>query len=146
MITNQCIFMNMINLKKRWYQNPAHILNPKIWFFFKLKCVCVTKTQCIFSIKKLENIFNSMNAFLISLVISFLGSQFKILRMSWYKSMKLFWDNLVLVINKYLWSLNHSFPGSDSISNEQVLSGTSKYNSSHNWISIFIWIVYLFLY
>ena len=52
--------------------------------------------------------------------------------MSWYKSMKPFQDNLELVINKYLCSLNDSFPGIDSISNKQVLSGMGKYNYSNN--------------
>ena len=44
---------------------------------------------------------NSMNIFLLSLVISCVGSRFKILRMYWYKCMKTFRDSLELVINKY---------------------------------------------
>ena len=56
--------------------------------------------------------------------------------------MKPFRGNLVLVINKYLCILHISFPGIDSISNEQVLSGMSKYNSYHNCNYIFDWIGY----
>ena len=82
--------------------------------------------------KYLENILNSMKSFLLSLEISFMGSQFKILRMSWYKSMKQFRDNLELVIKIYLCSLYYPFPGIDYVANEQVLSGMSKYNSYHN--------------
>ena len=37
-----------------------------------------------------ENMLNSMNVFPLSLEMSFLGSQFKIMRMSWYNSMKPF--------------------------------------------------------
>ena len=51
-------------------------------------------------------------------------------------SMKHFRDNLVLVIKKYWYSLYYSFPGIDSISNEQLLNGIMKYNSSGNYISI----------
>ena len=53
---------------------------------------------------------NSMTPFLLSLVIYFVGSWFKILRMSWYKFMTPFWDNLQLVINKYLFCWHDSFP------------------------------------
>ena len=56
-----------------------------------------------------------MNAFLLSLVMYFLGSQFKILRMSWYDSMKAFQDNIVLVMNNYLCSLYVSLPGIYSV-------------------------------
>ena len=50
--------------------------------------------------------------------------------------MKPFRDNFVLVIKKYLCILYYSFPGIDSISNEQLLNGIMKYNSSDNYISI----------
>ena len=46
--------------------------------------------------------FNLMNLFLVSLVISFVGSRFKLLRMSWYKYMTPFRDHLHLVIKKYV--------------------------------------------
>ena len=65
--------------------------------------------------------------------------------MSWNKSMKPFRDNLELVTKKYLCSFYDSFPGIDSISNEQVLSGMSKYNYSYNYNSIsFELAIYLF--
>ena len=88
-------------------------------------------------LKYLKYTLNSMNEFLLLLVISFLRSRLKILRMSCYKSMKTFQDNLELVINKYLCSLHDLFPGIDSISNKQVLSGMIKYNYYHNYISTF---------
>ena len=47
-----------------------------------------------------------------------------------------FQDELVLVMEKYVCSLHDSFPGIDSISNEQLLNGIMKYNSSDNYISI----------
>ena len=50
----------------------------------------------------LKYTLNSMNNFLISLVISFLGSGFNFLRKSWYASIKSFQDNLDLVIKKYI--------------------------------------------
>ena len=56
--------------------------------------------------------------------------------------MKPFWDNLVLDMKKYLCSFNDSLPNIDSISNEQVLSGTSKYNYYHNQNLIYIWMGY----
>ena len=49
-------------------------------------------------------------------------------------NMKPFRDNFGLVIKKYLCSLHDSFPVMESISNEQALSGMSKYNSSYNYI------------
>ena len=79
--------------------------------------------------KDLKLTLKSMNAFIISLVIYFMGSRFKILRMSWYKSMKPFQDNLELVMKKYLFSWHDSFPGVDTFSNDQVLSSMSKYIS-----------------
>ena len=86
-----------------------------------------------------------MNAFLLSLVISFMGSRFKILRMSWYKSMKPFQGYFELVINECLYSLHDSFPGIDSISKKQVLSVIIKYNYSHNYISFFFEFAIYFL-
>ena len=75
--------------------------------FLLIWSICVTKTQCKSSIEIFGNILNSTNAFILSLVIYFLGSQFEIVRMSWYKSMKTFWDNIELVIKKCFWSLHY---------------------------------------
>ena len=61
---------------------------------------------------------NSMTIFILSLVIYFVGSWFKLLRMSWYKCMKPFRDNLQLAINKYLCPFHDSFPGIEYKSNE----------------------------
>ena len=40
--------------------------------------------------KYLQRTLNLMNAFLLSLLMSYVGSRFKLLRMSWYRSMKQF--------------------------------------------------------
>ena len=69
---------------------------------------------------------NSMNPFILPLVTAFVGPLFKILRISWYKCITPFLDNLQLVMCKYLFHLHDSFPGINYISNKQVLSGTSK--------------------
>ena len=79
--------------------------------------------------KYLKHTLNSMNDFLLSLVTSFLGWRFKIFRMSWYTSMKPFWNKLESFMKKYLCSWNGSFLGVDSSSNCQILNGTSKYIS-----------------
>ena len=50
--------------------------------------------------------------------------------------MKPFWDNLELVINKYLSTFYSSFLSIEYISNKQVLSGKIIYNSSYNYIPI----------
>ena len=68
-----------------------------------------------------------MTPFLVSLVISFMGYRFKILRMSWYKCMTPFRDHLHLVMKKYLCPFNNSFPGIENKSNEEPLSGMSNY-------------------
>ena len=46
--------------------------------------------------------------------------------------MKPFQTNLELVIKKYLCSWNDSFPGVESSSNDQMLSGTINYISFYN--------------
>ena len=51
-------------------------------------------------IKYLQQTLNSINAFSMSLVMSNVGSRFKLLRMSWYRSMKTFRTNLKLVVKK----------------------------------------------
>ena len=52
--------------------------------------------------------------------------------------MKPFWDNLELVLKKYLHNLNDSFPGIDYYQNKEILSGAIKYNSSHDYIFLFL--------
>ena len=71
--------------------------------------------------------FNLMTPFLVSLVVSFVWSRFKLLRMSWYKCMTPFQYQLHSVIMKYLCTFHYSFPGIYNISNEILLSGMSKY-------------------
>ena len=73
--------------------------------------------------------FNLINTFILSLIISFVASRFKLLSMSWYKCMTPFRYHLHLVINKYLCPYNDSFPGIDSKSNEDMLSVLIKYTS-----------------
>ena len=96
----------------------------------------LTKPSADGQYKYLKFTLNSMDPFLLLLVIYCLGSPFKILKTSWYTSMKPFWDNLDRVIKKYLCSLHDSFPGVDSYSNIQVLCGMSRYISSYNYILI----------
>ena len=76
--------------------------------------------------KYLQQTLNSINAFLLSQVISYVVSNFKLLRMSWYKIMKPFRENLKLVINKYLCGMHDYFTGVDSSSKNIMLSVTSK--------------------
>ena len=52
--------------------------------------------------KQLNLTLNSINVFPISLVITFVGSWYKILRISWYKYMTPFRENLQQVIKNYL--------------------------------------------
>ena len=86
--------------------------------------------------KYFQQTLNSINAFLLLLVMSYVGSRFKLLRISWYIIMKLFRTNLKLVIKKYLCSFNESFPRVDSSSNDLILIEISKYISSYNFNSI----------
>ena len=86
-----------------------------------------------------------MNSFLLSLVISYVVSRFKLLRMSWYRNMKLFWTNMKLVMNKYLYSWNEYLPGFDSYSNYIMLSEIIKYISCWNLDPI-SFEVYIFFY
>ena len=86
--------------------------------------------------KDLVQTLNLMNSFLILLVMSYMGSQLKILRISWYSSMKPFQTNLKLVIKKFFCSWHESFPGVEYSSNYLVLSVMSKYISSYNLMSI----------
>ena len=79
-----------------------------------------------FQMKDLQQALNSVNASLLSLVMSYVGSVFKLLRMSWFISMKQFLTNLNLVINKYVHILHESFPGVDYYSNDIILIEISK--------------------
>ena len=89
---------------------------------------------------------NSMHAFLPSLVMLFVGSQLKILRMSWYSSMKPFKTNLNLSIKKYLLRWHQSLPEVDHYSNDTMLSVMSKYIYYYNFNSNQVWIyVYIYL-
>ena len=82
--------------------------------------------------KYLKHNLNSMNEFNLSFMMSFLGSRFKILKMSWYTSMKPFQTNLEIVIKKYLCCWRDSLPRAYSSSNDQTFSVMSKYISSYN--------------
>ena len=78
-----------------------------------------SETSAVFPEKKFDDeYFNIMNSFLVSLVIYFVGSRFKFLRMSWYKCMTPFQHHLNLVIKKYLCPFHDSFPVIDYKSNE----------------------------
>ena len=77
--------------------------------------------------KYLQQTLKSNYDFLLLLVMSYVGSRFKLLRISWYRSMKPFRKNIKLVLKKKLCSLHHYFPGVESFSNDVMLSGASKY-------------------
>ena len=84
--------------------------------------------------KDVKQTLDSMNAFLLLVVMSYLGSRFKLLRMSWYRIMKPFRNHLKLDIGKYLCIWHKYFPGIDSSSNDLMLSGSIKNISSYNFI------------
>ena len=77
--------------------------------------------------KYLVKTLNSMNDFLMLLVMSYVGKQLKILRMYWYSSMKPFQTNLYLVMNKFLCSWNVSLPEVYYYYNDMMLSVTGRY-------------------
>ena len=56
--------------------------------------------------KYLQQTLKSINDFIMSLVMSYVGSQFKLLRMSWYRIMKPFRNTLKFFIRKYLCSFH----------------------------------------
>ena len=68
-------------------------------------------------IKYLQQTLISIKAFLLLLVMSYVGSRCILLRLSWYLSMKPFITNLRLVKEKHDY-----FPGVDSSSNDVMLS------------------------
>ena len=67
-----------------------------------------------FQMKDLQQALNSVNASLLSLVMSYVGSVFKLLSMYWYRNMKPFRNNLKLVMKKFLYSLHKFLPEVDS--------------------------------
>ena len=93
--------------------NLWHELNPK-----KLDCFMIDNKQepwydskpSLESLKKqfYYKYLKSMTPFVLSLVISFVGSWFKILRVSWYKCITPFWDKVKLVVKKYLCQCHNS--------------------------------------
>ena len=94
------------NKQEKWYDSEPSAVVPE--FFY-------------------HEYFNLMTTLLVSLLISLVGYQFKLLRMSWYKCMTPFRDHLHLVINKYLCPFYYSFAVIDYKSNEETLIGMSKY-------------------
>ena len=62
-------------------------------------------------LKDLQQTLNLMNAFIMLLVMSYMKSGFKLLRISWYISMEQYFTSLKLVINKYLFIQHEYFPG-----------------------------------
>ena len=89
-------------------------------------------------IKYLQQKLNKMNALIILLVMSCVGSQLELLRISWYKNIKTFRINMKLVMKKYLCSLYEYLPGVDYSSNDVMLIEMSKYISSYNLNTISI--------
>ena len=94
--------------------------------------------------KDLKYTLNSMNEFILLLVIYFMESWFKILRMSWYTSMKLFRDNLDLVIKKYFCSFHNSLPSIDPLQTnmcwlgwESIILLKISFQFCLNWIFVF---------
>ena len=82
------------------------LVDNKTEYFYESEVKVLQKTSVDIQLKYLKYILNSMNAFILSLVIYFLGSRFRILSMSWHKSKKTFRDNIELVMKKYLCSLH----------------------------------------
>ena len=83
--------------------------------------------------KYFKQTFNSMDYFIMSLVVSYVGSWSKSLRVYWYRSIKPFRTNLKLVLKEYLCIWHESFPGVDSYSSDLMSSGMIKYTSSYNF-------------
>ena len=76
--------------------------------------------------KYLQQTLNSINEFLLSLVMSYVGYCFKLLRMSWYKMMKPFRTNLKLVIKEYFCVMHDSYSGIDCYFIDFMSSGMGK--------------------
>ena len=85
-----------------------------------------------------------MTPFILSLVISFVGYHFKILRKSWCNFMTPFIEKLQLVIKKYLCQCHNSFPGIVYNSNKEVLIGMSRYNYSQNHLNFILKCLFIF--
>ena len=83
-------------------------------------------------IKDLQQTLKSITTFIMSLVMPYVGSCFKLLRMSWYRSINTLRMNLKLVIKKHLCILHDHFTGFDSSSNSVILIIMSKYILLYN--------------
>ena len=77
--------------------------------------------------KYLKQNLNSINAFIIALVMSYVVYSYNLLQMYWYKSIKPFQTKLKLVIQKYLCNMHASFPSVDSSYNDGMLNGMSNF-------------------
>ena len=71
--------------------------------------------------KYLQQTLISIIAFLLFLVMLYVGLGIKLLRLSWYKSMKPFRTNLKLVMEKNVCGIHDYFPGVDYSSNDFML-------------------------
>ena len=91
----------------------------------------------------LKQTLNSINVFLPSLVMSYVGPQLKLLSMYLYKSMTPFRMNFKLVIKKHWFRFHDYFPGFDSSSNDVMLSVMSKYICFYHFntisFEVYIW-------
>ena len=76
--------------------------------------------------KDLQQKLKSINYFILALVMSYVGSCFKLIRIYWYKNMKPFRTNLKLVWKKFVYGMHGSFLGDDSSSNVFMLCGMRK--------------------
>ena len=92
--------------------------------------------------KYLQQTLNSMNAFLLLLVMSYVVSHFKLLRMPWYRSMKPFRTNLQIFIKRHLCSLHYYFPGFENSSNNVMLIEMSRYICLYNFNTISLDFIY----
>ena len=78
-------------------------------------------------IKYLQQTLNSINNFLLLLMMSYVVSHIKLISMYWCESMRPLRTNLRLVMQEIFFSLHYSFPGSDSSSNNFMLNEMIKY-------------------
>ena len=96
-------------------------------------------------IKDLQQILNPINAFILSLLMSYAVSHFKLLNISWYRSMKPFIANLKLVIKKPLCIWHDYFIVFDYSSNNDMLNGMSMYICFYHFNTIsfeFLYMIY----
>ena len=113
----------------------SNVIDAKPIGFFFLKNIwkvivnIMMKRHLVTVIMEKLNIWltlESINALIISLVMSYVGFHFKLLQMSWYKSMKPFRMNLKLVMKIYLGEIHDSFTDFDSSYNYVLLNGMSE--------------------